>query len=210
MDFSSLDEIIQDSIPVVCPAAQLAVRWRGEFVHHKAYGYLDPGSQSRPTRTDTRFDLASVTKLFTTTVFMILVESGMVSLDDPVSAVLPKFKGKRQIQPYEDPLNPGNFVQVVPPTTGTVDAAQVTFRQLLTHTSGLPAWRPLSRQPDCTGAVQMALDTHFSYPANERVIYSDLGLITLLTYRVYHGRDGAGILQLRRGVHEEVIKQLCS
>jgi CubicO group peptidase (beta-lactamase class C family) len=59
-----------------------------------------------------------------------------------------------------------------------VDADKVTIRHLLTHTSGLPAWRPLHRQ--AREAIRpFVLNTFFSYPTGMRVVYSDLGLIVL-------------------------------
>ena len=60
---------------------------------------------SIPTQRDTLFDMASVSKLFTVTAFMTLVEEGRVALDTPVSVVVPEFSGVRPIQPYEDPLS---------------------------------------------------------------------------------------------------------
>ncbi|MBW2273887.1 MAG: beta-lactamase family protein [Deltaproteobacteria bacterium] len=69
-----------------------------------------------PMTRDTIFDLASLTKpLATTTALMLLVEEGAVALDDPVAKVLPSFadRGKEE----------------------------VSFRQLLTHSSGLKPWR---------------------------------------------------------------------
>ena len=137
----------------VFPAAQIEVRQRGEVLWSAAYGWLDPETRTLPTQLDTLFDLASVTKLFVVTAFMTLVEAGVVDLDQPVATVLPEFSGERPIRPYDDPLKPGATVTVAwegaQPTT--VDAGRVTFRHLLTHTSGLPAWRPLYQrgQPRC-------------------------------------------------------------
>ena len=95
--------------------------------------------------------------------------------------VLPEFSGPRPIRPYEDPLKPGAFVSVdaAGDAPATVDASQVTFRHLVTHTSGLPAWRPLYREGSPEAARRLALATHFSYPIGARAIYSDIGLILL-------------------------------
>lgn len=175
--FSSVESILRDSIPAVAPAAQLVVRWRGEVVHDQAVGVLDPETDPMAVTAETRFDMASVTKLFVTATFMRLVEDGVVSLDMPVSHVLPRFSGVRPIQPYEDPLQSGDFITIA--RGGQVDAGAITFRQLLTHTSGLPAWRPLFRESSAEAARAMAIDTHFSYPPGTRVIYSDIGLILL-------------------------------
>ena len=185
MDFSKADTILSQAIDTITPAAQLVIRHHGAVVLDLAKGFLDPETKTRPVNAETFFDLASVTKLFTTTAFMLLVEQGKVSLDDPVRSVLPEFSGMRPIQPYEDPLDWGKTVSLPPlgeahgARASAVDADQVTFRNLLAHNSGLPAWRAFKDQPDAQAALQMAFDTFFSYPTGERVVYSDVGLILL-------------------------------
>jgi CubicO group peptidase (beta-lactamase class C family) len=171
--FSSLHTLL--STTNAAPAISALVHQRGQTVFSAALGWLDPDTRQRPVAMDTRFDLASVSKLFTTVTFMTLVEEGKVSLDQPVSTLLPDFSGQRLIRPYEDPLDWGGFVQ--PGIEGTVDAGAITFRQLLSHSSGLPAWRPLKDQPDAESARRMALETDFFYPTGTRVVYSDIGLI---------------------------------
>jgi len=175
--FASAETILRDAVLEVAPAAQVEVRWRGEVVLSRAEGWLDPETGQVPTRPDTLFDLASVTKLFVAAVFMRLVESGAVTLETPVSAALPAFSGARPIRPYEDPLQPGQFITLA--EAGEVEAGDITFRQLLTHTSGLPAWRPLFHEADAAAARALALTTHFSFQPNTRVVYSDIGLILL-------------------------------
>ena len=76
-----------------------------------------PADQQMPMRRDTIFDLASVTKMFTSIVVMQQVEAGRVDLDEPVATYLPDFA-----------------------ENGKDD---VTVRHPLTHTGGLPAWLPL-------------------------------------------------------------------
>jgi CubicO group peptidase (beta-lactamase class C family) len=63
-------------------------------------------------REDTVFDVASLTKLFTATVVMTLVEEGLLALDAPIADHLPSFESG--------------------------DRRAVTLRRLLSHTSGLP------------------------------------------------------------------------
>ncbi len=160
------------------PAAQLAIRHRGKLIHESAFGFLDPETRQRPTTSDSLFDMASVTKLYATAAFMTLVEAGRVTLDTPVREILPEFDGLRPIQPYENPLEWDKTVQVTD-QLGLVDAGKVTFRNLLIHNSGLPAWRPFKDQADVESAYRMALGTFFSYPTGGRILYSDVGLILL-------------------------------
>lgn len=177
-NFTAVDTILRAAAGQALPAAQLVVYHHGAQLFASAYGWLDPAVRQQPTTLQTRFDLASVTKLFVATTFMRLVEQGQVALDQPVATILPDFQGKRPIQPYEDPLQSGALITVTA-ASGTVDAGAVTFRHLLTHTAGLPAWRPLFRQPDAVAAAALARETFFAYPIGERVIYSDIGLILL-------------------------------
>ncbi len=181
MNFSQADLILSGAIGAVTPAAQLVIQHCGRVVHAVSMGFLDPETRSHPANSETLFDLASVTKLYTTTAFMRLVEQGKVTLDTPVCAVLPEFNGLRPIRPYENPLDWGKLVSVSEQNNplAEVDAGKTTFRQLLTHTSGLPAWRPFKDQPDRQSALRLALETFFSYPPGERVVYSDVGLILL-------------------------------
>jgi CubicO group peptidase (beta-lactamase class C family) len=177
---AAADKALQEAMGVVCPAAVVLVARRGVVACHRAYGWLDPENGSQPTRRDNIFDLASVTKLFATTAFMTLVEAGRVALDQPVAEMLPAFCGPRPIAAYEDPLNPGAMIEVVPSTNEVAEAGQVTFRQLLTHTSGLPAWKPLYRLSGGRAAIYAAAaQVPFAYPPGQRVLYSDLGLILL-------------------------------
>ena len=178
MDFSRADTILSQSIESITPAAQLVIWHGGTLVHEVALGFLEPETKTGPVNIETLFDLASLTKLFTTTAFMTIVEQGIVSVDDAVRGVLPEFRGVRPIQPYENPLDWGKTVSVTE-NVGTVDADKVTFRNLLAHNSGLPAWRAFKDQPDAESAIRLALDTFFSYPTGERVVYSDVGLILL-------------------------------
>lgn len=173
---AQLRYILKDSVPAVTPALQLVVLQHGKTIYDQAAGWLDPETRQRPVRRDTRFDLASVTKLFVTTALMTLCDAGKVDLHQPVSTVLPEFSGKRPIQPYEHPLQKNEFVSLCE-EGGEIDAGQITFSDLLTHRSGLPAWRPLFRQPDAAQARRMAIETFFSYPTNQHIVYSDIGLI---------------------------------
>ncbi len=191
MDFSNLDALLQSSLNIAFPAAQLVIYQRGQIIYERNVGYPDPESPAQPITHNTRFDLASVSKLFTVATFMRLVEEGRTSLDQPMCEVLPAFTGARPIQPQPDPLGNGSTIAIVPPTNDTADASRVAFRHLLSHTSGLPAWLPLWKVGlglQAEGALnsdiqlrlrEMTLQTAFAYPTGARVVYSDVGLILI-------------------------------
>lgn len=107
-----------------------------------------------PVRTDTHFDLASVSKLFTSIAVVQLVEEGTVGLDQPAATYLPEF--------------------------GASGKQSVTVRELLTHTSGLTSWLPLWRShPDQAARIQAVMEQPLSNPPGSAYLYSDLNLITL-------------------------------
>ncbi|MEN9226922.1 MAG: serine hydrolase domain-containing protein [Thermostichus sp. DRC_bins_24] len=174
-----LERLLNSAIPHLFPAAQVAIRQRGELIYSRAFGFLNPEAKTSPTTLATPFDLASITKLYTATACMSLIEAGLLHLEQPLSTLLPEWQGSRPIHPYEDPLQPGHWIAVELEDPNPISTESVTLRQLLTHTSGLPAWRPLFQQPDAESARQLALHTFFSYRPGSRVVYSDIGFILL-------------------------------
>ena len=94
-DFSRLDALVIEHLDRTFPAAQIEILVEGAPVYSRVFGYLDPETRTRPVTSDTRFDLASVSKLFTVTAFMTLVEQNRVALDRPVVEVLAEFTGLR-------------------------------------------------------------------------------------------------------------------
>ncbi|MGI8486807.1 MAG: serine hydrolase domain-containing protein [Thermomicrobiales bacterium] len=100
-----------------------AIWHRGEIVAQQQVGESQPGV---PVRPDTLFALASVSKPFTAATLMRLVEQGELTLDMPVSAILPEF-GET-----DDPFADDAYPQL------EALRDRVTLRMLLSHTSGLP------------------------------------------------------------------------
>ncbi|RMF50629.1 MAG: class A beta-lactamase-related serine hydrolase, partial [Chloroflexota bacterium] len=180
----ALTRLLHESLGSVYTAAQVEVRWRNAIIYRAELGTLDAegrleGEGVQRVRRQTRFDYASLTKLFTTLAFFRLVDSGRVQLDQPVCSLLPELRGERPIQPYPNPLKPDELVEVVPPTAEKVDASKVTFYHLLTHSSGLAAWLDLRTAPDVPARRAMCLHSPFSAPLGTKVIYSDIGYILL-------------------------------
>lgn len=194
--FDAVEAIIRQGLEDTAPAVALAVMYRGGLIAERSYGYLDPETRRRPTLCCTRFDLASVTKLYTATAFLMQVGEGKVALDDPVVQVIPEF-GRYGPRPVEGGQNPHTLERLPAEVRAdAVDPAVVTFRHLLTHTSGLAPWRdvflnvgpipPPPGQPDSVpraGRIARALDLIAGYPfvdlPGRMIRYSDLGLILL-------------------------------
>ncbi|NJK63996.1 MAG: serine hydrolase [Synechococcaceae cyanobacterium SM2_3_1] len=176
-DLEALDLWMRAAFPQVAPAVQVEVRWQGQVIWSQGYGQPDP-EHPAPTQEHTCFDVASLTKIITTLACLRLVAAGRLQLDQSLATLLPEFKGLRPLAAYEDPLQPGEWIRITP-ENGAVEAEMVTVRQILTHTSGLPAWRPLYQQPDRAAALQMALTTPFAARPGDQILYSDVGFILL-------------------------------
>ena len=115
---------------------------KGEVVFREAFGYADLESK-RPFTTDELLPIASVSKPFLASVFMVLVEQGKVKLDDPVEKYLPEFKGKR-VEGSQLPARP------------------MTVRHLLSHTAGF--WGNKGITPE-----KLDLIRNFEQPLSEAV-----------------------------------------
>lgn len=100
-DFSRVDALIEQDITQGFPGAVLLVLHKGKIVKQSAYGFaqkfVDGGiamPSPRPMSIDTRFDLASNTKVFATTLtIMKLVDEGKITLDASLSTYLPEYSG---------------------------------------------------------------------------------------------------------------------
>jgi CubicO group peptidase (beta-lactamase class C family) len=120
-----------------------------------------PANERVPMAPDTIFDLASISKLFTSITVMQQVEAGQVDVDAPVARYLPEF--------------------------GVNGKAGITVKQLLTHTSGLEPDLPLWRDwPDVPSRIKAVMDVAPKNTPGTTYVYSDLNLITLgvLVHRV--------------------------
>jgi CubicO group peptidase (beta-lactamase class C family) len=112
--------------PGLLPHAQLLIARDGVPVHFASMGKAREGS-AEPLRPDAIFRIASMTKPVTSLAFMMLVEEGKVSLDQPVHEVIPEFE---RLQVY---AGGGGGV---PFQTRTADRPMLMI-DLLRHTSGL-------------------------------------------------------------------------
>jgi serine-type D-Ala-D-Ala carboxypeptidase len=195
---NQLQQLIDRNLDDVFPALTLAVIHHGEHLLDAAWGWIDPQTQQLPVTPDTLFDLASVTKLFTTMAFLSLVSAGKIDLDDPLIKIIPEFgqNGPRSMDGGQDPLTKTMLPIPANVRGQTVDPAKVNFRHLLTHTSGLAPWRhvyqdagPAPTSPDVPDPISRnerwrkalsAICTHpFVAQPGDMMHYSDLGLMLL-------------------------------
>ena len=124
LDFTLTDKRISDLCAKNCfPAAQLCVMHHGKIVHEFTVGRPDP-SQSWKCNNETRFDVASLSKLFAGSAFLALCEKGVFSLDELVCESFPQFTGMREIRASANALvaNAGASDEIV----GYSDAGKVT------------------------------------------------------------------------------------
>ncbi|MGH7481247.1 MAG: serine hydrolase domain-containing protein [Longimicrobiales bacterium] len=154
----SIDRVVRIGIRQgVSPGVALAIGRHGHLVRLRGYGRLDWNGMLLVTDS-TLYDLASLTKVVaTTTAAMILFDEGALELDARISSYLPEFGRSARRD-------------------------SVRVRNLLTHTAGLPAWKPLYTNEELVGRANfyrriamLALE----YSPGTRTEYSDLGMILM-------------------------------
>lgn len=148
------------------PGAVLAVVRHGKMAYLKAYGHRSLVPDEEPMTTSTVFDMASCSKSMSTAVCtMMLVERGLIRLLDPVSLYIPDFR------PWQS--EDGKRTKAI------------RIQDLLTHTSGLPAYAPVAKIQQaagspCPDALMQYIDTcRRSFEPQTDFRYSCLNFVTL-------------------------------
>ncbi|OGC43297.1 hypothetical protein A2Y85_00560 [candidate division WOR-3 bacterium RBG_13_43_14] len=132
------------------PGAVCLIAKNKKIVLEHAFGWAQRIPRKSSMTKDTIFDLASLTKpIATASLTLILYERKMLKLTDRVEYYLPEFR-----------YRPNH---------------QVDIKQLLTHTSGLPAWFPLYIVP-AADRIKFLADIN---TGKQNVLYSCLGYILL-------------------------------
>ena len=171
-----IDSVVSHFIQLkAMPGCAVLVRYKGKIVHARGYGHLKYGIQDPVSPISTLYDLASVTKVAATTLAcMKLYEQGALHPDTSIGRYLPWLKGSAL---YTIPV-----------------------RQLLTHTSGLPAyisawpktqlpgkiWKPwiFSTRPSADFSVEVAANMYQSmtWQDSMRYMIRDAKLTTTKEY----------------------------
>lgn len=195
MNFAAVEEAMDAAVARgVFPGVVVLVNVGGQVVFQRAAGMRALEPERATLRDDTIFDLASLTKALATAVaMMVMVKEHKIALDDRVTRFFHNF--------------------------GVYGKTHVTFRHLLAHTSGLPAWRPYYKDivrieregrinfTASRGAKEWVYETiqreRPESAAGARTLYSDLGFMLL----------GAAIeevsgMPLDRYCHEKIFKPL--
>jgi serine-type D-Ala-D-Ala carboxypeptidase len=162
-NWHQVDEILQAGlVSGVYTAAVVLAGRAGEVAYERAVGRLNTEPTSPETTLETVFDLASVTKtLATTLALLLLVQQGRLSLNATLGELLP-----------------GSWLPE--------DKRLLPLVSLLTHQSGLPAWKPFfetvltlpaSQRPDAL--EKLAAAEPLEHTPGKLTIYSDLGFMLL-------------------------------
>lgn len=171
MDFhgiaKSFDEAVADG---VFPGAVVLVGKDDDVVYEQAFGSRSLLPNKTPMRVDTIFDLASLTKpLATAVAIMLLIRERKLRLDDQLTRVIPMY--------------------------GVLGKSLTTFRHLLNHSAGLPAWKAFFEdivKNEKSGRINFIASRaakNYVYeqihreksvtPPGSQSLYSDLGFIIL-------------------------------
>lgn len=147
-----------------------------------------------PMRPDTLFRIASMTKPITAIGIMMLADEGKLSVNDPVEAHLPEFRGQMLVA-----ARSGDTITLKKPSR------PMTLRDLLTHTSGLPGLPPTGladlyarRHKTLAEAVMAYSQRPLDFEPGSKWSYCNVGIDTLgRVIEVVSGRPYEGFLKER-------------
>lgn len=166
-----IDSIVEEYIAEgAIPGAVVGVMRHGKVVYRKAFGKRQVVDGDEDMTLETRFDLASLTKpVAVATSVMQLVERGQITLGDRVDRYIPKFRGWATKESPQDSVN-------------------IRIADLLTHTSGLPAYvapkrlqmtYPYAQFPCRDSVIHYIATCDRVATARTKRVYSCLNYITL-------------------------------
>ncbi|MGS2764805.1 serine hydrolase domain-containing protein [Sinomicrobium sp. M5D2P9] len=101
------------------PSIVVAILHKNDIIFSEALGYVDLENQI-PATLDSKYPILSISKMFTATMYMQLIQNGTVKFDDDIIKYIPEYTGE----------NPSS------------NKSGTTLLQLATHTSGLPRNSP--------------------------------------------------------------------
>jgi len=150
--FPESDAVLRAALHRRYTGAVARIERHGRVLFERAYGSTRADTLARPVTVDTRFDLASLTKLFVTTIALDAVARGRFGLDDSLTTTIPEWSELPQ--------------------------RAITMRSLLAHTSGMQSGAHYRSLRD-RAVEEYALTAPLHAPVGSSVLYSDLGFIAL-------------------------------
>ncbi|PSR85607.1 beta-lactamase/transpeptidase-like protein [Coniella lustricola] len=115
----------------------------GEILYAKTAGYKSLADDAAPLTPDATLKMGSATKLITSIALLQCVDDGLLTLDEPISRILPELANNEIIIAEEQQHQPQKQHIEAPPNKGFAtkqSTKPITARHLLTHTSGLAYW----------------------------------------------------------------------
>ena len=154
---SLMESAIEDG---AWPGGVLLAAKGGNIFYHQGHGF-HTYERKRPVRSSDIFDLASITKVVSTTSgIMKLVDQNKINIDKPVASYLPDFIGKKKNHKKQK--------------------SKITIRDLLSHSSGLPAFKQYFKMEKTKELIMESIyDTEPIRAIGDTTIYSDVGAIML-------------------------------
>ena len=158
-----IDSILQTRVNLdEIPGAVIQIKKDNNVIYKNAFGYAQKYDYDHQLLNppdsmtiNSLFDIASLTKVIgTTTSIMLLVDRGLLRIEDPVYKYIKAFD--------------------------TPEKREITIRHLLTHTAGLYEWYPLYyRASDKTESYKVIEELPLMFPVGAQRRYSDLGFVLL-------------------------------
>lgn len=148
---------------------------KGKVAHLEAVGFANREAKT-PMRTDTIFQIMSMTKPITGIGIMLLMEEGKLSLTDPVERHLPEFRKQWMVESKD-----GNTQMVL-----KRPSRPITIRDLMTHTSGMAGFMPegisdfmQTMDRPLAEAVAAYAQVPLQFEPGTQWAYSNMGIDTL-------------------------------
>lgn len=176
-DLNRVERIIEGYLKQEgAPGALVAVISEGKVIHSLQYGLANV-ELNVPVVDSTVFEIGSISKQFVAAVVMMFVEEGRIALDDPIHSYIPQL--------------PGEWLDV-------------TVRQLLTHTSGIPDYEEIAgydiyqNRLLSEDVIKIAHSRPMDFEPGQGWYYSNTGyyLLSLIVERL-EGRSLGDVLKAR-------------
>ncbi|SEC19057.1 CubicO group peptidase, beta-lactamase class C family [Tenacibaculum sp. MAR_2009_124] len=151
-NFKRIDSLLSLKYSKDAPGAVFLISKHGKIVYEKAFG-LSNLELDTPMKTNSVFEIGSMTKQFTAVSILLLVEQGKISLKDEITKFIPNY-----------------------PTSGH----KITIHHLLTHTSGIKSLHKIAlKDLSPNKLIDFFKDESMDFAPGEKFKYNNSGYIIL-------------------------------